>query len=306
MSQYRSAQSRAADVVRSSDNGKMQFFVQGPRAGNGISIARWQHTSGTVVMENMIESVLIYKIAGNIEVDRIVGDEVLTKRTLNRSCSFTPSHQPTCWNMKGGDSDVLHIYLNAEAMRAYVDQNLGTSVPLDVSSFYGIQDPWLSAFCEMLLAEYNSATGEGEPDSLLLSEAEHMLTRRLLKMGQRSVASRMLDERQSVTPLRPFLLRRVKDYLEANPNQKVKVQDLAELCRMSEDYFLRAYKAATGQTPYRAALIGRLQEAAGLLTCSDEAVAAIAEKTGFRSQSHFSAQFRSHFGMSPTEYRQTD
>lgn len=303
MSHFNTAQARGADVVRSSENGQMQFFVQGPRAANGISIARWRHTEGTVLMQDMLESVLIYKISGNIEVDRIIDDEVLTKRTINRSCSFTPSHQPTRWNMRGGNSDVLHIYLNTEAMRRHVDSNFGPNVPVDMSSFYGIQDPWLSAFCEMLLAEYNSIVDGEEVDSLLLSEAEHMLTRRLLKMQQKSAAARLLEDRQTVTPLRPFLLRRVSEHLEASSNQKVRVQDLAELCRMSEDYFLRAYKAATGQTPYRAALVNRLQKAAGYLSGTDEVMSSIAMKTGFRSQSHFSAQFKSHFGMSPTEYR---
>ena len=217
MSQYHSAQARASDVVRNSANGQMQFFVQGPKANSGISIARWRHTTGTVLMENMLESVLIYKIAGNIEVDRIVDDEVITKRTANRSCSFTPSHQATCWNMRGGNSDVLHIYLSAEAMRTYVDHNLGANVSVDIPSFYGIRDPWLAGFCETLLAEYNAVTGEEEPDSLFLGEAEQMLTRHLLRMEQKSIASRLLEERQAVTPLRPFLLRRVGIILKQLP-----------------------------------------------------------------------------------------
>lgn len=48
----------------------------------------------------------------------------------------------------------------------------------------------------------------------------------------------------------------------------------------------------------------RLEAAAAALTTSDAAIARIALGLGFSDQSHFTRQFRRHFGLTPSDYRQ--
>ena len=87
-----------------------------------------------------------------------------------------------------------------------------------------------------------------------------------------------------------------------NLERDIGLPELARLCCMSVDHFLRSYRAARGITPYRHVLEQRLRRASSMLRMTSEPVAAIAVRCGFRSPSHFSTRFhaalasvRSHF-----------
>ena len=48
----------------------------------------------------------------------------------------------------------------------------------------------------------------------------------------------------------------------------------------------------------------RIEKAKNLIETSSLTIAEISEKTGFASQSYFSTAFKSHTGMTPSQYRQ--
>ena len=83
----------------------------------------------------------------------------------------------------------------------------------------------------------------------------------------------------------------------------VRVGELAAQAGYSADHFTRLFKAEFGLTPGRYAVRHRLDRAAVLLTESSLPVAAIASTLGYRSPFFFSRQFKSHRGVSPSDYR---
>ena len=98
-------------------------------------------------------------------------------------------------------------------------------------------------------------------------------------------------------------LPRINDYIRANLEQELSLTDLAAVAELSPSYFLRAFKAATGQTPHRFLMERRVQRACELLRETDWALAEITFACGFASQSHMTDAFKRHLGVTPGRYR---
>ncbi|MGB1239113.1 MAG: AraC family ligand binding domain-containing protein [Pseudomonadales bacterium] len=96
--------------------------------------------------------------------------------------------------------------------------------------------------------------------------------------------------------------RQVRDYCHANLANKIVLDELAQLCRMSRFQFLRRFEATTGLTP-RAWLIRlRLESACELLSSGKHSILDVATAVGFYDQSHFNRAFRQAFGVAPSAY----
>ena len=103
--------------------------------------------------------------------------------------------------------------------------------------------------------------------------------------------------------LPPRVLRRVREYIDGNIDQRISVELLAGLANLSVCYFVRAFKQSTGITPHDYLIRQRVERTKQLLSDSGMPLSEIALAAGFADQSHFSRRFRQHVGMSPRDYR---
>jgi AraC family transcriptional regulator len=141
-------------------------------------------------------------------------------------------------------------------------------------------------------------------DLLMLGQAQQLLLGHLVRTyaGLRPAKREMLD--RAAGSLKPQLLNRVYEFIDANLARDVHLSELAQLVHLSERHFIRAFRAATGCTPYRFLIDKRLQACAQLLAERPELpVADIASTMRFRSRPHFTAMFSARFGVTPSEYR---
>jgi AraC family transcriptional regulator len=104
----------------------------------------------------------------------------------------------------------------------------------------------------------------------------------------------------SLTPRR---LRIVEDLIEARLGGPLSITEMAAACGLSAGFFLRTFRAATGQTPHRYLMDRRLARARRLLVESECPTAEIALATGFASQAHMTAAFTRTIGIAPAGYR---
>ena len=91
--------------------------------------------------------------------------------------------------------------------------------------------------------------------------------------------------------------------LRADPSRPPSIAEAARACLMSPAYFSRRFKATVGVGFSDYARIYRLHLAARRLLETEDAIAAIAWATGFRTPSHFTESFRGRFGVTPGAYR---
>lgn len=111
------------------------------------------------------------------------------------------------------------------------------------------------------------------------------------------------DEHCERIYLSPPKLRRVIEFIEANLQESIGLDDLARAAGLSANHFLRVFKLATGETPYHFLRARRLERARQLLAEDAMPLAELALECGFANQAHFTAAFSRAVGISPGRYR---
>lgn len=107
-----------------------------------------------------------------------------------------------------------------------------------------------------------------------------------------------LDARR---PRRIGSLVRVRDYLRAQVDQPVAVEELARLSGLTASYLIRRFHYEYGLPPHAYHLRLRLAAACELLTLG-RAIASVAYECGFADQSHLSRQFKAVYGVTPATW----
>ena len=100
------------------------------------------------------------------------------------------------------------------------------------------------------------------------------------------------------------LINKVMDYIEANIEQHMNHEMLAEIANFSPYHFHRVFSTLIGESPVSFLLRIRLERAAKLLRhCKKMPIGDIAFECGFSSISLFSRTFHKHFEMTANEFR---
>ena len=95
----------------------------------------------------------------------------------------------------------------------------------------------------------------------------------------------------------------VHDELTANLSERVTIEELSHKYLMNTTTLKRVFKQVYGETIAAHIKKHRMEEAARLLTATQDDVAVIARAVGYESQSRFTAAFKETYGALPTEYR---
>lgn len=94
-------------------------------------------------------------------------------------------------------------------------------------------------------------------------------------------------------------------YIDANIAKPILNRDLAQLCQIHEDYFIRRFKDCVGQTPGDYIREQRVKQAAQLLLFTEDSLEEVAAASGFGSRFYLSRVFKELTGLSPVAYRKS-
>lgn len=118
------------------------------------------------------------------------------------------------------------------------------------------------------------------------------------------VAGAMQDVQKSGALLGPYeQMSGVIQAISKRYDEKLGVDELAELAHLSTSQFTRRFNKLFNTTPARYLTRVRINAACSLLIRTDLDLAAIALRCGFHDASHFVKQFKSHLGTTPNAYR---
>lgn len=95
----------------------------------------------------------------------------------------------------------------------------------------------------------------------------------------------------------------VRDLMRDCLAEELTLADLSLEAELSAWHFLRAFRAAFGETPHEFLTRLRLERAKDLLTVTGRPVTDICFDVGFTSLGSFSTLFRRQVGLSPAEFR---
>jgi AraC-like DNA-binding protein len=96
-------------------------------------------------------------------------------------------------------------------------------------------------------------------------------------------------------------IERAKRHLQERFNEKVTLDDLVAVTRLSRFHLVREFTRLVGVPPHRYQTLVRVQRATTLLR-SGRAPHIVAADVGFSDQSHLTRQFSRYWGVTPGEY----
>lgn len=166
---------------------------------------------------------------------------------------------------------------------------------LDVLHTRMFDDPFIK---QLILRIMSEAYSNDRSSALFVDHAVNMLIASLF-----SLAGRIKVQKLEARALPDALVTRVQGLMSERLSHKVTLNELAQSVDLDVFHFTRAFRRATGQTPYQYLLEQRIARAREMLANTTEGLAAIAHDCGFSSQSHFTSTFSKHVGVSPGVYR---
>jgi AraC-like DNA-binding protein len=117
---------------------------------------------------------------------------------------------------------------------------------------------------------------------------------------QREQYARLLDLAEAESASNPVSA--VLEYVRDHLSEPLTVADMAEHVNLSPSAFAHMFRDISGRSPYQFLKEMRLDRARELLVDGNLAVTRISKEVGYSSVSHFIAEFRGRFGVTPRAY----
>ena len=194
---------------------------------------------------------------------------------------------------------MLHLYLDPVL---FTPEALGESMGGgEAGTFYfdrGFEDPLIAQIGLTILAELQEETPTGNLliESLAGSLAVRMLHRRA------NVAALRMRGLEAGADMAHRRMRLVVEYIHANLEGDIRLEELANIACLSRFHFVRAFRSATGKSPYRYVTDLRIERAKTLLRLGQLSLMEIAVELNFSSQATFTRAFRKATGYTPGQY----
>jgi AraC-like DNA-binding protein len=112
-----------------------------------------------------------------------------------------------------------------------------------------------------------------------------------------------LDNKKAETGSSRALIDDLMEELQADLKKSWTVEEMAAVCNLSVNQFIRVFRKHTGLTPKKYLDGLKVKIASELLKSSNEAVSQIAANLGFDDPFHFSRRFKEITGVSPQKFR---
>lgn len=108
---------------------------------------------------------------------------------------------------------------------------------------------------------------------------------------------------QGVSPYQVKLAKEVCEYLTANMDERITLDEVSSYFEISSTKIKNAFKQVYGIPFYAFLKAHKMESAAYMLEHTEESVIEIASKHGYENASKFASAFKSAKGLSPVKYR---
>lgn len=200
---------------------------------------------------------------------------------------YAPGIRHNYWFKKEDDTQMLWSHFSGTACECLA--SLAGEEPVAVPITDNKQ--FLHIFERMITAHYNR---QAFGDRLCDSYMPVLLALMTLHTEPQSI--------HKTAPANP-LLEKVLSRMHVEFNKPIDIQQYAAMCHLSEDRFIRLFKAHTGVPPYRYQLKIRIRRAVEMLENSAVSVGECAEAVGFHDQAYFCRIFKKFTGHPPSFYK---
>lgn len=178
----------------------------------------------------------------------------------------------------------------------YLDDLLAATNSVDKFNF-NISRPKFDDHLLQLFRLAHRELTDDEPDALYI---EHLLAASIIRTL--SVYADISKEKHLRVP--SIRLERAEEYMRANLQKTLSLQDMAKVAGMSLFHFAHSFRAYFGISPYKYLQQLRLEKSMKILVKENWSIERISDELGYSSVSNFGSFFKKHTGLSPNAYRQ--
>jgi AraC family transcriptional regulator len=197
--------------------------------------------------------------------------------------------------------DTIHIYLRADLFADSRGNILTRATRLE--PLFGQSDPVLEHLGEAIAEVIRDIPVKREvpgESSLFVDPLVNAIAKRFIALN---FNCRPCPRTRQANRLSSRQIRHLREFVELELHRDIRLENMAAVCGLNTDYFMRLFKETLGVSPYQY-VIGRRVERVKLLLCEDrESLAGIAIACGFSHQEHMSRMFRRLTGVTPGQYR---
>lgn len=201
----------------------------------------------------------------------------------------------------------FHWYQDAQFLQLYIEPSLLHQAGTELSPNHTIEllpqltphtDPLIYHIAVALKTalETDAANSKLYADTMANALAIHLL--------YHYSAHKPAHQPQLASKLSKQQLQRVIDYIHANLERNIGLDELANVVQFSSFHFARLFKQATGIPPHQFQIRCRIERVKQLLLDKHLSYAEIAYAVGFASQGHLNYHFKQFVGMTPKAFLQ--
>jgi AraC family transcriptional regulator len=258
-----------------------------------ISLAVWSNEHDRVSYQKLNNHTLSLYLEGGYSTRRL-DQRSAGLGAPEKFCIFPAGHQSD-WEI-GESQRFAHLYFSDALLRRIALETFDVDprhVELPDSTFFN--DASLLQHCQSL---FNQSLSEPSDHLAIEEQTTNILADLLIRYGIRKSPLQ-----QFRSGLSPGITNKVIDYIYANIDSKITLDQLASIAGLSSFHFVRMFKVSTGETPHQKVMDIRIKVASDLLrkgcTQAESAMAC-----GFVDQCHFSRTFKKHHGITPKQFLQ--
>jgi len=253
--------------------------------GLEVMSARWVEHSFAPHMHDFYAVSLNYGGRGAFHCRRALRD------ALPGTCNLIAPGELHTGHATSGEGWIYrNLYIDTLLMAALL-QGLDWQKPLEVRfKLPLVSDAVLTERLAHAFASVNESNSLLQNESLLLSVVARLVTDHFVP-------------RQSLCGLgrEHAAVRRIREWLDAHPEQNVSVHSLANIAGLSAYYLVRVFHKHVGIPPHQYQKNVRVLKARKLLA-SGAAISEVAYLAGFCDQSHLNRCFKTTLGVTPGKY----
>jgi AraC family transcriptional regulator len=262
----------------------------------GVKLRCYRYQPDDIEVPALQDFMFIAYRRGLAVMERLFKGRWRQERLVPGDVSLQTRNLPTHWNWDGG-LEVIHVHLTmpfvAQVCEEVFDRQVAEVHFRDVLK---TPDPILFQGATAI-AEEVANPGPGGP-FYIDAVARQMCVHTLRKY---SIVS--FREKTRTKGLSPRRARQVADYIEANLEQALTLEELAREMHLSGYHLLRQFKLCFDVAPHRYVINRRLERAKELLAKGDLPIKEIAMRVGFSDQPHMTRVFRRFLKTTPSAYR---
>jgi AraC family transcriptional regulator len=295
---------RGAVVRTSSDGAEPKPIRNGPLLSSDtlgwdhLSLSKWQGVAPQEALEPSLTRhlIVIHSTPGPVKVyergDGLNEEGIARPGDINL---FSAGEMSYCrWE---NDLSFLRLELDPAFVKRVAEhaEIAASGGTVELNHKLRFNDPKLFHLSQWLVDELQS---DGSNGKLYIDSLANLLTVHLL---QNYVSS---TKKQTAAPLKMTerQVTRVIEYMHANLDREIPLEELANVANMSQSYLSRLFKQATGLSPHQYFINIRIDKAKSLIQSRDYTMAEISAVLGFSDQSHMNRHFKRITGLSPREF----